>query len=263
MQAMLFITMCRCAGVPARWQSGWETKPVGSSQHDWAEFYVEPWGWLPYHFGGWVYYPGIGWVWIPDDFADFFGADVIWFEGPGWYGWCPGPIFVPPVTAGGGTGGGRIIRGPRGPRGCPAGAACGVIVSRGVVERGKPVNSGSIIGSDVFRGSPINPNSLPTNAPVRLPGSTLPSAPGSRGPKAPVVGRNPVGSPGIVYDPVTGRFVNDNNGTAPSTIAPEPANPRKGFGEGAEPVEPGENPRLGAREPGPPAWTRPSLRTTG
>jgi hypothetical protein len=46
-QSMLFITMCRCAGVPARWQSGWETKPIGWSQHDWAEFYVAPWGWLP------------------------------------------------------------------------------------------------------------------------------------------------------------------------------------------------------------------------
>ena len=41
-QAMLFITMCRCAGIPARWQSGWETKPVGSDMHDWAEFYIRP-----------------------------------------------------------------------------------------------------------------------------------------------------------------------------------------------------------------------------
>src|SRR5258706_395538 len=46
-QSMLFISMCRYAGVPARWQSGWETKPVGYDMHDWAEFYVEPWGWLP------------------------------------------------------------------------------------------------------------------------------------------------------------------------------------------------------------------------
>jgi transglutaminase-like putative cysteine protease len=46
-QSMLFITMCRAAGVPARWQSGWETKPVDWNMHDWAEFYVEPWGWLP------------------------------------------------------------------------------------------------------------------------------------------------------------------------------------------------------------------------
>ncbi len=46
-QSTLFITMCRAAGVPARWQSGWETKPVDWNMHDWAEFYVEPWGWLP------------------------------------------------------------------------------------------------------------------------------------------------------------------------------------------------------------------------
>ncbi len=46
-QAMLFIAMCRAAGIPARWQSGWETKPWGWNMHDWAEFYVAPWGWLP------------------------------------------------------------------------------------------------------------------------------------------------------------------------------------------------------------------------
>jgi len=45
--AMLFITLCRAAGIPARWQSGWETKPEGYTMHDWAEFYIEPWGWLP------------------------------------------------------------------------------------------------------------------------------------------------------------------------------------------------------------------------
>ena len=46
-QGMLFITMCRAAGVPARWQSGFQTKPGSKNMHDWAEFYVEPWGWLP------------------------------------------------------------------------------------------------------------------------------------------------------------------------------------------------------------------------
>ncbi|HSU66310.1 MAG TPA: transglutaminase domain-containing protein [Tepidisphaeraceae bacterium] len=45
--AMLFITLCRAAGIPARWQSGWETKRVGPDMHDWCEFYVAPWGWLP------------------------------------------------------------------------------------------------------------------------------------------------------------------------------------------------------------------------
>lgn len=45
--AMLYITLCRIAGVPARWQSGWTTRPVGWNMHDWAEIFVEPWGWLP------------------------------------------------------------------------------------------------------------------------------------------------------------------------------------------------------------------------
>jgi hypothetical protein len=46
-ETTLFITMCRAAGVPARWQSGWETKPVGWTMHDWSEIYIAPWGWLP------------------------------------------------------------------------------------------------------------------------------------------------------------------------------------------------------------------------
>jgi len=46
-QALLFITLCRAAGVPARWVSGWVVYPSGWNMHDWAEFYVEPYGWLP------------------------------------------------------------------------------------------------------------------------------------------------------------------------------------------------------------------------
>jgi len=41
------MTMCRCAGIPTRWQSGWETKPVGWTMHDWCEIYVAPYGWIP------------------------------------------------------------------------------------------------------------------------------------------------------------------------------------------------------------------------
>ena len=46
-QAMLFITMCCAAGIPARWQSGWQTKPGEINMHDWSEIYVAPWGWIP------------------------------------------------------------------------------------------------------------------------------------------------------------------------------------------------------------------------
>ncbi|HVT27832.1 MAG TPA: transglutaminase-like domain-containing protein, partial [Lacipirellulaceae bacterium] len=46
-QGTTFITLCRAAGVPARWQSGWETKPGDFNMHDWSEIYIEPWGWLP------------------------------------------------------------------------------------------------------------------------------------------------------------------------------------------------------------------------
>ncbi|TWT42451.1 transglutaminase-like domain-containing protein [Botrimarina hoheduenensis] len=46
-QGTVFVTLCRAAGVPARWQSGWETQPGRWNLHDWSEIYVLPWGWLP------------------------------------------------------------------------------------------------------------------------------------------------------------------------------------------------------------------------
>lgn len=44
--ALLFITLCRCAGIPAQWQSGLTAEPDFIGAHDWARFYVEPYGWL-------------------------------------------------------------------------------------------------------------------------------------------------------------------------------------------------------------------------
>lgn len=46
-QAMAFIMLCRAAGIPARWQSGWRIAPRKPNMHDWAEFYIAPYGWLP------------------------------------------------------------------------------------------------------------------------------------------------------------------------------------------------------------------------
>lgn len=45
-QALLFITLCRCVGIPAKWQSGMYANPVTLGNHDWAMFYVAPYGWL-------------------------------------------------------------------------------------------------------------------------------------------------------------------------------------------------------------------------
>lgn len=45
-QALLFITLCRYGRVPARWQSGLFAAPYDIGGHDWAQFYVAPYGWL-------------------------------------------------------------------------------------------------------------------------------------------------------------------------------------------------------------------------
>jgi transglutaminase-like putative cysteine protease len=68
MQALLFITLCRISGIPARWQSGWYINPKRQSPHDWAQFYVEPYGWLyadPSFGGG-----------MPDERKEFYFGNV-------------------------------------------------------------------------------------------------------------------------------------------------------------------------------------------
>lgn len=44
--SLLFITLCRIAGIPARWQSGLYVTPKEAGCHDWAQFYIAPYGWL-------------------------------------------------------------------------------------------------------------------------------------------------------------------------------------------------------------------------
>lgn len=60
LQALLFITMCRIAGIPARWQSGLYTNPLTIGNHDWALFYIEEYGWMyaDCSFGGAAYRAG-------------------------------------------------------------------------------------------------------------------------------------------------------------------------------------------------------------
>lgn len=50
---LLFITMARCAGIPAKWESGWMLHPMEINLHDWVR----------------VYYEGIGWVGVDPSFG--------------------------------------------------------------------------------------------------------------------------------------------------------------------------------------------------
>jgi hypothetical protein len=44
--ALTFITLCRRLGIPAKWESGSSVRPGDIGSHDWAQFYVAPYGWL-------------------------------------------------------------------------------------------------------------------------------------------------------------------------------------------------------------------------
>ncbi len=46
-EAILFITLCKISGVPARWQSGFFVFPNDEGMHDWSEIYIKPYGWIP------------------------------------------------------------------------------------------------------------------------------------------------------------------------------------------------------------------------
>jgi transglutaminase-like putative cysteine protease len=46
-EALLFITLCRAQGIPARWQTCWDLFPGGKDIHDWTEIYLAPYGWMP------------------------------------------------------------------------------------------------------------------------------------------------------------------------------------------------------------------------
>lgn len=45
--SLLFITLCRISGIPARFESGFMMHPHEQNLHDWAEVYFENIGWVP------------------------------------------------------------------------------------------------------------------------------------------------------------------------------------------------------------------------
>jgi transglutaminase-like putative cysteine protease len=46
-QTLVFMTLCRYNGIPAKWQSGWMMHPPEINLHDWCEIYVDDYGWIP------------------------------------------------------------------------------------------------------------------------------------------------------------------------------------------------------------------------
>ncbi len=59
--SLLFITLCRSAGIPARFQSGFMMHPGSVNLHDWSEIWLEGFGWVPVDqsFGGESYFAGM------------------------------------------------------------------------------------------------------------------------------------------------------------------------------------------------------------
>lgn len=63
LQGLMFITLCRCLGIPARWESGNEFFNCEPGSHDWAMVYLAPFGWLfvDPSYGGGAYRSGEIW----------------------------------------------------------------------------------------------------------------------------------------------------------------------------------------------------------
>jgi transglutaminase-like putative cysteine protease len=57
--ALLYISLMRTLGIPARWESGWMLHPGEKNLHDWAEVYFEGVGWVPVDasFGRYIHAP--------------------------------------------------------------------------------------------------------------------------------------------------------------------------------------------------------------
>ena len=56
----------------------------------------QPWGWLPYHYGGWICDPSYGWLWTPGQ--GFLNGNAPWSPITGiWLHSRTGPIGIVPV----------------------------------------------------------------------------------------------------------------------------------------------------------------------
>jgi ferric-dicitrate binding protein FerR (iron transport regulator) len=123
----------------------------------WTWISGEPWGWLPYHCGLWDFDPTFGWYWMNPMFGcGLWGASLVnWYGGPGWIGWAPKGVPVPPG------------RGHPGPLPLPSRGL--VTVPTSVVQNRQLITPQTVIHTPPTAGSLIvrpafGPGPLPTSA---------------------------------------------------------------------------------------------------
>lgn len=213
-------------GMGSCWQPygaglGWMPFTSGLWMNDpafggWTWVSNEPWGWLPYHFGGWVYASN-GWCWAPSGigwgaFGSWRPMTAVWVRGSGRHR--RGLVPLHPLDRPGRT---------------PVNSAQGIIVPRVPGRTAAPgtaitrVNPGETL--KVLRQPPRtfrHEEFVSTPAPPR---ASRTIAVGTANPRA-VLGSAsgaPAGAPstsrpaGIVFDPRAHAYVNDNSAPAGAT----------------------------------------------
>jgi len=66
------------------------------TDYGWSWVSLEPWGWIPFHYGRWGFNQGLGWFWVPD--TVWGPAWVAWRWGDAHVGWAPlppGAVYMP------------------------------------------------------------------------------------------------------------------------------------------------------------------------
>ena len=123
----------------------------------------QPWGWLPFHYGGWSLDPLFGWAWCPGNaWGPWIPANVVWYEGPGWFGWMPKPPTSP----------GRPIANPTRPAGCQGAPGCITAVNLRNFTSGRPVLPRDLVNVDPSQARQV---AAPVIEPGRL--ASLPGTP--------------------------------------------------------------------------------------
>jgi hypothetical protein len=153
----------------------------------------QPWGWLPYHYGGWICDPIYGWLWTPGAFG--FG-NPRWSPVTGvWLHSRTGPIGIVPVHP-------LDVRGKT-----PVNLTKGVFaVSGGAISRATPLAAGQ--EWKVVKNVPKNTLSTNSVAAARPERVSRTLAAGTLG-RVATMDRNS----GIAYDAREHRFVNANGGS--------------------------------------------------